>query len=275
MQLTHAFLEPKEHDPWERHSQRLSPLGTSLTGNELAYNVSAHVVYTADYGVPQSRERVFIIAFRADLDSRWRMLEPTHSRDALLVSKYVSGDYWTEHSLVPEPPPIRQHARVKALQGGPSIDSSRWLTVRDALADLPSPGESCSVSHHEGISSARSYTGHTGSSWDEPSKTIKAGTHGVAGGENMVRNTDGVVRYFTVRELARLQTFPDAFQFSPVWSIETRQLGNAIPVAFAELVAARVKVKEARLPRPESEGDGGGSEPLVLSGLHEGLRHRR
>ena len=35
------------------------------------------------------------------------------------------------------------------------------------------------------------------------------------------------------------------------------------------------KAKEARLPRPEPEGDSGGSEPLVLSGLHEGLRHRR
>ena len=38
---------------------------------------------------------------------------------------------------------------------------------------------------------------------------------------------------------------------------------------------AGLKVKEARLPRPESEGDSGGSEPLVLSGLHEGLRDRR
>lgn len=50
--------------------------------------------------------------------------------------------------------------------------------------------------------------GHTGSVLDEPSKTIKAGAHGVPGGENTVVLDDGSVRYYTVRESARIQTFP-------------------------------------------------------------------
>ena len=58
------------------------------------------------------------------------------------------------------------------------------------------------------------------------------------------------------------------------WSVQgvrrrRRQEGGEKPETQA------CKVKEARLPRPESEGDSGGSEPLVLSSLHEGLRDRR
>lgn len=241
LQLTHAFCEPEKDEPWECHDQRLGLLADTVTRPGLSYEVSAHVVNTADYGVPQRRERVFIVAFRSDLNLKWRMIEPTHSQEALLVSKYVNGEYWKQHSISPQEPPPRQRARVKALERYPCMDSQRWQTVRDALADLPSPGERCYVSQHELIPGARSYKGHTGSPWDDPSKTIKAGTHGVAGGENMIRNADGTVRYFTIRELARLQTFPDHFEFSPVRSTATRQLGNAVPVAFAHQLAARVK----------------------------------
>ncbi len=53
----------------------------------------------------------------------------------------------------------------------------------------------------------------TGSLIDWPSKTIKAGVHGVSGGEAMIRFADGSLRYLTVREAARVQTFPDAYEF--------------------------------------------------------------
>ena len=241
LQLTHAFLKPEDGEPWERHGIRLNQLGPTPTMSGLSYDVSAHVVNTADYGIPQRRERVFIVAFRSDLDLTWRMIEPTHSRDALLVSKYVDGSYWEEHSVVPQEPSPRESLRVKKLEQRPFVGSQRWRTVRDALADLPSPSERSCFSQHQRIPGARSYKGHTGSPWDEPAKTIKAGTHGVAGGENMIRNDDGTVRYFTIRELARLQTFPDEFTFSSTRSIATRQLGNAVPVAFAEQLAQRVK----------------------------------
>ena len=75
------------------------------------------------------------------------------------------------------------------------------------LPDHPERGKSKALNHifQPG---ARSYAGHTGSPLDEPAKTIKAGDHGVPGGENMLAYPDGRVRYFTVRESARLQTFP-------------------------------------------------------------------
>ena len=88
---------------------------------------------------------------------------------------------------------------------------------------------------------ARSYAGHTGSPWDAPAKTLKAGDHGVPGGENTLSDYDGSVRYFTVRESARLQNFPDDYVFSGAWGEIMRQLGNAVPVELAHAVATSIK----------------------------------
>ena len=76
----------------------------------------------------------------------------------------------------------------------------RWQTVRDAIGDLPNPADEHGVGayyNHEFRDGARIYAGHSGSQMDEPSKTIKAGAHGVPGGENMVVLDDGSVRYYT------------------------------------------------------------------------------
>ena len=72
---------------------------------------------------------------------------------------------------------------------------------------------------------------------------------GVPGGENMLRRPDGSIRYFTVRESARLQTFPDDFLFHGSWTETMRQLGNAVPVTLAHKVAASIGEKlEAACP---------------------------
>ena len=95
---------------------------------------------------------------------------------------------------------------------------------------------------------ARAYPGHDGSTWDEPAKTLKAGDHGVPGGENTLR-FDGVsVRYFSVRECARLQTFPDSWFFEGSWTETMRQLGNAVPVEMAKSIATELF---ANLTAPE------------------------
>jgi DNA (cytosine-5)-methyltransferase 1 len=90
---------------------------------------------------------------------------------------------------------------------------------------------------------ARPYKGHTGSPIDFPSKTLKAGDHGVPGGENAIRFPDGTMRYLTVREAARVQTFPDQWELRGVWSEAMRQLGNAVPVQLAAVVAKSVAAR--------------------------------
>jgi DNA (cytosine-5)-methyltransferase 1 len=114
--------------------------------------------------------------------------------------------------------------------------------VRDALVGLPDPRlpEAARVVNHRFQPGARKYQGHTGSDVDSPAKTLKAGDHGVPGGENMLAFADGSVRYFTVRESARLQTFPDWYVFPSSWTESMRQIGNAVPVTLARVIGASV-----------------------------------
>lgn len=109
-----------------------------------------------------------------------------------------------------------------------------WVTLGAAIKDVPA------LNSEPRGGKARAYPGHTGSELDKPSKTIKAGVHGVPGGENMIRHADGSLRYMTVREAARVQTFPDGYEFCGAWSEGMRQIGNAVPVELARSVAASV-----------------------------------
>ncbi len=137
--------------------------------------------------------------------------------------------------------------RVERLRDtGPKSNLRAWRTVRDALAGLPNPRnthEMHKFHNHRFQKGARTYPGHTGIPMDLPAKTLKAGDHGVPGGENMMVLHDGSVRYFTVRESARLQTFPDGYRFHGSWSETMRQLGNAVPVALAQRIGSSVAKK--------------------------------
>jgi hypothetical protein len=74
----------------------------------------------------------------------------------------------------------------------------------------PNRQAASSIPNHIYIPGARSYPGHTDSPLDEPAKTLKAGVHGVPGGENMLALPSGEVRYFTVREARTLESLNQA-----------------------------------------------------------------
>jgi len=57
----------------------------------------------------------------------------------------------------------------------------------------------------------------------------------------MLLHPNGTVRYFTVREAARLQDFPDDYFFHGSWTETMRQLGNAVPVGLARIIASSLK----------------------------------
>ena len=150
------------------------------------YKVSCHLVNAVDYGVPQKRERAFIIGMRKDIKTKFTFPMPTHSK-------------------------------------------STWRTIRDVLGS-PMPSKQI----------AKQYAGHTGSRLDAPAKTIKAGVHGVPGGENTIILDNGQVRYLTVDEAKQLQTFPNDFKIVGSWGEAMRQIGNAVPVLLAEIIGKAV-----------------------------------
>jgi DNA (cytosine-5)-methyltransferase 1 len=115
-----------------------------------------------------------------------------------------------------------------------------WKTVRDTLKDVPWPCADHGIPDHVFKPGARSYPGHTGSDYDWPAKTIKAGGHGVPGGENMIRYADGSIRYFTVFEAKKIQTFPDDYVIKGAWGEAMRQIGNAVPVELARIIGDRL-----------------------------------
>ncbi len=243
-QISFPELVRREQENWEDHLGRLERhvTGRRRGAESLAYRVVYRVLNAADFGVPQRRERVVFVGFRSDIDARWSFPAETHARDALLWDQ-SRGDYWERHAA-----PRRERqmaprfaARARRLEPPALLP---WRTARDAIGDLPDPerdaGGAAAIADHRFQPGARAYPGHTGSPLDEPAKTLKAGVHGVPGGENMLARPDGSLRYFTVRESARLQTFPDDFVFHGSWSETMRQLGNAVPVDLATVVARGV-----------------------------------
>lgn len=242
LQLQYPSIVEEPGEPWLHHLGRLEMARTG--GVPAEYNVVQRLVNAADYGVPQKRERVFFVGFRHDMPREWTFPEATHSLEALLYAQWVDGSYWDEHGVAPALRPAAPHKLLKKIEQlrvlGPG-PLERWSTLRDALRGLPDPTQpGVNIPGHIHQPGARSYPGHTGSPLDEPAKALKAGDHGVPGGENMIRFADGSVRYLTVRESMRVQTFPDTMVINSPWGESMRQLGNAVPVKLAQAIAESV-----------------------------------
>jgi DNA (cytosine-5)-methyltransferase 1 len=248
LQLEFPEITKRADESWVDHQARLQQHKTSRKSASagLSYRLFVGLVNAANYGVAQKRERVFMVGFRSDVDARWSFPAETHSLDALLYDQYVDGSYWDRHQvpLRQRPPLPEKYAALVAGMKGLGILPTRaaWRTVRDALVGLPAPREDGrgSAINHRLQAGAKVYAGHTGSPLDLPAKTLKAGGHGVPGGENMLVRLDGSVRYFSVRESARLQAFPDTYELHGAWGEAMRQLGNAVPVTLGQQMAASV-----------------------------------
>lgn len=237
-QLRRPGIAPKKDELWNEHHARIR-----ASKAEDLYRVYQDQIDAADVGVAQNRRRIFLVAIRADLagSGEWTGVARTHSRDALLYQQWISRSYWTRHGLkAPKEVPSRLSAQVERLRKtGEPTDKLPWRTLRDLLADVPEPAAESPAAgwpDHIAIPGARSYEKHNGSPVDLPSKTIKAGVHGVAGGEGMLRELDGSVRYLSIREAALVQGFPRDYEFPGVRSRVMGVIGNAVAVGVAAKV---------------------------------------
>lgn len=171
---------------------------------DAGYRVQYKLLNAADYGVPQTRQRVFIVGVRQGLEFTYKYPAPTHSRKP-------------EDGLLP------------------------WVTVSHVIGAFPDPDVSNDVLNH--IYShykvkVRNFTGHRATDPDKPSPTILARGNG-GGGVCAIPHYNGK-RRMTIRESAAVQTFPDWFHFCGRMNSCYRQVGNAVPVRLAKAIACQI-----------------------------------
>ena len=174
------------------------------------YRVASRLLNAKDFGVPQDRERVFIVGVRNDLNMDYVFPKKTHGK-----------------------PPLKPYA-----------------TLKDAIGDLPEPKEG-EYYDHTGFSS-RYMSRNRIRRWDQVSFTIQAsGRHAPLHPScPPMRKIEQDVWEFTgekskyrrlsVRESARIQTFPDSFVFRGSLNSKYVQIGNAVPPLLAKVVAVQL-----------------------------------
>lgn len=169
---------------------------------EIGYNVEYQVLNAVDYGVPQNRVRIFIIGVRNDLAKKIYYPLPTHFENS---------------------------------------EKNPWRTSYDGIDDLWNKLDDPSINKHSSkdYSKAKFYPGRKMQGnrkieANKPSMTIRAEHHGNIEGHYKTNNPENPEdmlgwRRLSVRECARLQSFPDNFIFPCSTSQAYRQIGNAVP----------------------------------------------
>jgi len=131
----------------------------------------------------------------------------------------------------------------------PPATVAKHVTVGEMMKQLgPPTGKN---GHEVRGKQPREYPAHVASTLDRPSRALTAGTHGPGGGNLTVKFGDGTLRYFTLRELACLQTFPLSYKLPAGWCKGFKQMGNACPVKLAETFGLAI-LRVLETTQPES-----------------------
>lgn len=195
----------------------ISALDTILEAFDVAgYNVQYRVLNAADYGVPQSRRRVIILGIRKDLGN-------------------------TDNVFYPE----KLHDQTGELT------SKKWVSAKEGIDDLWGRINDPTILNHtqRDYSKAKFYPGkkmqgNNRIAADRPSPTIRAEHHGNIEAHYRTtledENDMSGWRRLSVRETARLQSFPDNFNFACSASAAYKMIGNAVPPVMAWHIAKSV-----------------------------------
>ena len=223
----------------------LESIAQALSGYvDPRYRVSIHKINCADFGVPQIRQRVVMVGIRSDLVTEFTAPEPVRQAPPI------------DNSSVDVPNWMRKIVKVNASEGG---SLPRWMTVEEAIEDLWSPlgtAES-GVADQDKLTHATIVLGKKKRRdrqlrADLPTPTIRAQHHGHVE-VHYNRQQDGSLRRLTIRECARIQGFPDSFEFPTSVSQAYVQIGNAMPPVVVHYWAKAIARWLAKLELPESE----------------------
>ena len=197
---------------------------------ECGYNLSFAKLNAADYGVPQDRKRVFFVGFRKDLGIRFDFPKPTTPKVRVTLREAI-GD------LAASAIPAAKNNRTNGTQ-------------------CAAPNHEYMVGGYSPIFMSRNRV----RDWDEVSFTIQAGArhaplHPQAPKMRFIEQDkrafesgfEHLYRRLTVRECARVQTFPDTFIFHYENVVDGyKMIGNAVPVLLANHLAVQIKKELSR-----------------------------
>ncbi len=232
-------------------------------------NPEVLVLNTADYGVPQLRKRVIIIGVRKDIDK---------SAEELYES--IIKTHWNPETLSNEKKGKKRFVDVRQAIGDlPSVEPGQDASTEEY--DYPCNNEFLKKIGRSGIHPLMDHIARKHNDldrerfqvmihnhwsfgqlrrempqyeheharvfdnsyvvqwWDLPSKTILAHIH--KDGFQFIHPDEEQRRTFTVREAARIQSFPDDFEFKGSRGEKYKQIGNAVPPLFAEALAKSIK----------------------------------
>ncbi len=231
---------------------------------------------TADYGVPQMRKRVIIMGVRKDIDktsvtklyndvikTHWNPetpLEEREGRKKFVDVKQAIGDLpavepgndaSTENFDYPCDNAFLRRIGKKGVyplmdhiaRRHNALDRERFTVMIHNHWTFGQLRKNMPQYEHE---HARVFdNSYVVQWWDMPSKTILAHIH--KDGFQFIHPDEKQARSFTVREAARIQSFPDDFVFAGSRGEKYKQIGNAVPPLFAEALAKSVKINLDKL----------------------------
>ena len=170
--------------------------------SNIGYKVKYKVLNSADYGVPQTRQRVIIVGVRNDVDFDYQYPEPTHDKNG-------------ENNLLP------------------------WVSVNQAFENIPDPDGENDLPNHVYSKyklNFNGYIGHRVTDGNKPAPTVTARGDN-KGGVVILPHPNGI-RRMTCREVATVQSFPLDYEFCGNKSSVYRQIGNAVPPVLGCAIAS-------------------------------------
>lgn len=244
------------------------PDGTPIVERiKKAFNEAGYVIVSdlrnavidfSEYGIPQNRKRVIVLGLRKEkygkysnllLDKFYNEVLPSYKEKRKNLSEAIAD--------LPILRPLEKPIRVDGRKTAHSVTEekvynhvARYQNERD-IALFRILTEDIEQGNNEYLSiDARKelYTKHTGKmsnihkyhvlKWDEPSTTIPA--HLCKDGLRHIHPDSKQARTITVREAARIQTFPDDYEFIGAMTDQFKMIGNAVPPEFARKLALAV-----------------------------------
>ncbi len=200
------ILNPKLVDS-ERNQPVLNSILEDFEG--IGYKIKYKLLYAPDYGIPQRRERVIIVGIRNDIKKEFFFPKPFH---APMTSKQAIDDLWGKENN----PRIYNHNEVSLAKFRPP---SKVGTQGNQMIPANGPSHVMRAEHHMNIQAHY--------------RTIDP---------NAKIDDRQSWRRLTVREAARIQTFPDDFKFLGTKSSNYKQVGNAVPPIMGWYIARALAI---------------------------------